>query len=166
MTRVNVRFPSDLSGSRISLPCTFAAWTARKGFFACVMAHMRLHGAGMFCGVDDSGNVCCLQSETCFSCCEGYSSYLCIISWAGRERGFVPFEEAPPDSFLSLVTVIHRCLRSFLSLFFFPCLLLPFRQLEPGFGLAGGCKVSFQGVAGFFGSGAEARLSHSGSSLH
>lgn len=38
----------------------------------------------MFCAADSSGKVWCLQSNSC----KGYSSYLCIISWAGRERGF------------------------------------------------------------------------------
>lgn len=48
---------------------------------------------------------------------------------------------------------------------FFPP-LCSFRQLESRFGLAGGCKCSFQCVTGFFGSGAEAKLSYSSSSLH
>lgn len=76
----------------------------------------------------------------------------------------MPFEEAPLDSFLSLFSVIHHHLHSRLSLFL-PCLLFSFRQLESGFGLAG-CKFSFQCVTGFFGSGAEARLSYSISPLH
>lgn len=54
----------------------------------------------------------------------------------------MPFEEAPPDSFLSLFSAIHHYLHSFLSLFFFsPCLLLPLRRLESGFGL--GVDASF-----------------------
>lgn len=55
-------------------------------------------------------------SETCFSCSEGYSGYLCIISWAG----FVSFEETPPASLLSLFKVIHHYLH-----FFFIHLFLP-----------------------------------------
>lgn len=63
----------------------------------------------------------------------------------------MPFEDAPPDSFPFLSSVIHHYLQSF-YLFLPPTplfLLLSYRQLESGFGLAGGISFHFNVLLDF-----------------
>lgn len=157
-------FLSDLSGSRVFLPCTFAAWTARN-----VLLPMCSHTCGYM------EQVCCMWlrqnllaqcrqhvsplPKTCFSCSEGYSGYLCIISWAGREKGICALWRNS-SSFSSLFNVMPLFTFTNESLSPTRLLLQSFWQSDFGFGLAGGCRFSFQCVTGFFGSGAEASLSH------
>lgn len=85
-----------------------------KEMFCCQCAHTHkaTRSRCVVCGWELREYVLCL-SETCFSCSEGCSGYLGIISWAGRERGFVPFEETPPVSLLPLFNVIHHYLHFF-----------------------------------------------------
>lgn len=100
--RVSKVTPSYLSQHILSFwsqwiqgfPAVYICCLDSKEMFLCLCVHTHkdTQSRCVVCGWELRQHVLSL-SETCFSCSEGYSGYLCIISWAGRERGSCPLKK-------------------------------------------------------------------------